>query len=115
MAVTPRRRSPTPRKSAPPQKRKPRVPAPWEPAAYEKADVIAIQALNEGRADAHEQRRALEWIIDKASNAYDMSFRPGGEEGSRDTDFAEGRRYVGNQIVKLTKMNVTTVFKDSNG
>lgn len=35
-----------------------------------------------------------------------MSFRPGGDDGKRETDFAEGRRFVGNQIIKLTKASI---------
>lgn len=95
--------------------RKPRIPSPWEPAAYDRADVIALQALDQGIADADQQKRALDWIIHNAAMTYDMSFRPGGDEGDRDSAFAEGKRHVGNQIVKMTKINVSTVFKDSNG
>lgn len=80
--------------------------APWRPAAYEDADVIAFQALAEGKANADQQRRALKWLIERGCATYDMSYRPGGIEGERDTIFAEGRRNVGLQVVKLLKLKV---------
>lgn len=65
---------------------------------------MAIQALARGIASGEQQRRAIAWIIERASGTYEMSYRPGGSEGDRDTVFAEGRRFVGNQIVKMTKL-----------
>jgi hypothetical protein len=80
--------------------------APWRPPAYEEADAYAIQALGRGTANMDQQRRALAWIIEKAAATYDMSYRPGAGEGDRDTVFAEGRRFVGNQVVKMTKLKI---------
>jgi hypothetical protein len=76
--------------------------AAWAPPAYEIADVSAVQALMNGTAEPHQQQRALKWIIEIACGTYDMSYRP---DSQRDTDFAEGRRFVGLQLVKLTKLN----------
>ncbi len=81
--------------------------APWKAAKYETADIAAIKALSEGRATIQQQKRAFAWIVEKASNYYDLSYRPGGPEGVRDTDFAEGRRFVGAQLVKLTKLRTS--------
>lgn len=78
--------------------------APWLPPVYEPADVAAIQALARGNASMDQQKRALTWLIEKAAGTYEMSYRPGGAEGERDTAFAEGRRFVGNQVVKMTKL-----------
>ena len=80
--------------------------APWKPPAADDAVVAAVQALAKGTATPDQQRRALTWIIEKAAGTYDMSYRPGGPEGERDTVLAEGRRFVGNQIVKLTKIKI---------
>lgn len=80
--------------------------APWRPPSYEPEDVVAIQALAKGTANLEQQRRALAWIIERAAGAYEMSYRPGGEDGARDTTFAEGRRFVGNQLVKMIKLKV---------
>ncbi len=79
--------------------------APWLPAPYELADVNAVQAVIAGTANPDQQRRAMRWVIEHAAATYDMAFRPGGEDGRRDTDFALGRAYVGQQIVKLSKLN----------
>lgn len=80
--------------------------SPWLPPAYELADVSAMQALARGEASPDQQRRLLKWVVESAAGTYDMSYRPGGEDGRRDTDFAEGRRFVGQQIVKLLRLNL---------
>lgn len=79
---------------------------PWAPVDYETADAAAIQALDRGDATPEQQRRALKWLIEKACGTYDLSYRPG-EDGRRDTDFAEGKRFVGSQVVKMLKLNLS--------
>lgn len=93
---------PRPRRLPPPQAHSA---SPWLPPSYEDVDVMAIQALARGEAQPHQQKRALDWIIDSAAGTYDMSYRPG-SDGRRDTDFAEGRRSVGLAIVKLVKLKI---------
>lgn len=51
----------------------------------------------------------MKWILDGACNLYDLSYRPG-PGGERDTAFAEGRRFVGQQVLKLAKIN-TDAFR----
>ncbi len=70
---------------------------------WEIEDAGALQALNRGEAEPHQQQRAMKYIIEVLAGAYDMSFRP---ESDRSTCFAEGRRFVGNRIVFLTKVNL---------
>jgi|GEM_PF-1090198 len=79
--------------------------APWMPPEYELADVTAVQAVLAGRASPEQQQRAMRWVIERAAGTYDLAYRPGGEDGRRDTDFALGRAFVGQQIVKLSKLN----------
>lgn len=79
--------------------------APWKPATFEPTDAAAFQALARGNATADQQKRALDWLVKKACRTYDMSYRPG-EDGRRDTDFAEGQRSVGLQIVKLVNIKI---------
>lgn len=74
------------------------------PAHYEAADVEALQALLRGDASAYQQKRALDWIINHASNYYDLSYRG---EKTHDSAFLEGRRFVGAQVIKLTKLQPT--------
>ena len=86
--------------------------APWRPAPWELADASAIQALARGDANKDQQTRALRWLIEAACATYDLSFRPG--DTSRETDFAEGRRFVGLQVVKLLKINLSELRRQEN-
>lgn len=88
--------------------------APWRPPAFEDADVAAVQALERGNASPDQQKRALRWIIEKGAGTYDLSYRPG-TEGQRDTDFAEGRRFVGLQLVKLLKLKLGMITTTRGG
>lgn len=88
--------------------------APYIPAKYDVAVASAIQALMNGSASEHQQKMALKWIIEVAAGTYDLSFRPGAQEGERDTTFAEGRRFVGLTLVKLTHLNVSKLRSDEH-
>ena len=79
------------------------APSPWLPAPYEPADTGALKALQAGKASEGQQQRALAWIVNTLCGTYDLSYRPG-DDGSRDTAFAEGKRFVGLQIVKQLKI-----------
>ncbi len=78
------------------------------PVKYVKADVAALQAMRRGKATADQQMRAMDYIVGTISDRNGMSFRPG-SDGDRDTAFAEGRRFVGNQIVKLTNLSLQNI------
>lgn len=73
------------------------------PPEWSDADVYALKALQQGNANEAQQRRALVWIITGAARTYDVSFHPASD---RETSFAEGRRFVGLQIVKLLNLPV---------
>ena len=85
---------------------------PWKPVPYEPADVSAIQLLSRGECPPELQQRAFKWLIEIACATYDQSFYPG-EEGRRDTDFAEGRRFVGNTLIKMTRLNVSKLTEET--
>jgi hypothetical protein len=55
-----------------------------------------------------EVARALDWIIHQACQTYDTSFASDDENG-RVGAFVEGRRSVGNQIIKLGLLKPETV------
>ena len=82
---------------------KPPIGAPWAPARYDDPDVYALKALERGDPTPEQCTRALNWIIHDLCKTFDMSYRP---NSVRDSDFAEGKRFVGNQIVKLLKLNM---------
>lgn len=83
--------------------RKPPPDAAWAPVEHAQQDALALKALQAGTADADQQRRALDWILQQACRTYDLSYRPGSD---RETVFAEGRRFVGLEIVKLLNIPV---------
>lgn len=85
-----------------------RVPPQFQPPKYELADIHAFQALQRGDANPEQQRRALDWLINHAAGTYEISFSPDSE---RLTSFAEGRRFVGTQVVKLLKLNPSKLQK----
>lgn len=85
-----------------------KAPPQLEPPKWETADVEAFQALQRGDASPHLQKRALDWLIHKAAGTYELSFSP---TDQRLTDFAEGRRFVGLQVVKLLALDTNKVRK----
>lgn len=89
--------------------------APWKPPAWEPEDAGALYALAQGRAEPHQQQRAWRFIIEKLCGTYDLPYRPGGAEGARDTDFAAGKMFVGQQLVKLSKIHVQAITTGKRG
>lgn len=73
---------------------------------WEKADASALKALQEGTADAIQQRRALDWILRKACAMPEWPYVPGDAEA---THVHLGRHFVGHQIMKLLQMNLGAV------
>jgi hypothetical protein len=86
-----------------------RAQGPHIPAEYQLADAIAVQALVRGEADRDQQQRVMRWIIEQASGMYEFHFYP----GDRETSFALGRSFVGQQIVKLSKLNTSSLRREN--
>ena len=84
-----------------------RAAGPHIPPPYELADVSAIKALQRGDASEHQQQRALKWIIEQAAGTYQMNFYP----TDRETSFALGREFVGQQVVKLLHLDLSALAK----
>jgi hypothetical protein len=61
--------------------------------------VYAVRALYDGKATDSQQRLVWEWLM-FVTGQDDISFRPG-LDGQRETDFAEGKRFVGQQLRKM--------------
>lgn len=81
------------------------------PPKWDDFDAGALKALARGDADAGQQQRALKWIIESAAGTYDLSFRPDPHQ----TAFAEGRRFVGLQVVKLLKIDLPALKERKHG
>lgn len=62
-----------------------------------------VQALMRGEATKEQQQRFMQFLIMDVCGTYRMSFIP---LSRRKSDFAEGKRFVGNQIVGLGKANL---------
>jgi hypothetical protein len=71
---------------------------------YDKAELNAMYALSTGAATDEQQLRAWSWIIGALCRYHDVSYRPGAD-GDRDTAFAEGRRFVAAEMIKMTRVN----------
>lgn len=82
--------------------------APWRPVDWDPADALSVQRVAAGTAAPHEQIRAFKWIM-FCTGYIDEPYRPGGEDGRRETDFALGKANVGRQIAKLLHMNLAAL------
>ena len=72
---------------------------PWLPPDSDEGIIYAVRALVAGTANAGQQLLIADYIR-YITDLDAMSYRPG-EEGRRDTDFAEGKRFVGREFFKL--------------
>ena len=75
---------------------------------YTEAEVQAIRAMYDGKADERQQRMVMDYIL-RASGKDDMSYRPG---DTHDTAFAEGKRWVGNTLIWMLKFAPTKTNPD---
>lgn len=79
---------------------------PWKPPDWEPEDGHALQDVAYGRASEDQQRRAFKFIVESICGTYDLSYR---SANPHDTSFAEGKRFVGLQLVKFAKLNLAAV------
>lgn len=65
--------------------------------------MFAAQAVEKGVASEGQQVRFFN-LIHVLCETDRMTFWPGGEDGRRATDFAEGKRWVGLQLRRIAKL-----------
>lgn len=65
-----------------------------------------MQALFRGEASSDQQKFFIAFLLNEVCGTYDLSFRP---DNARVTDFCEGKRFVGTQIVKLSKIPISKI------
>lgn len=112
--MTPQRQVRTPSRAKPQPKA---ASWPWSPIpksvdggfGFEDADPFALQAVAAGNASSAQQQRAIAFIRNVICEGERLSFWPGGEDGRRATDFAEGKRFVSIQIRRFLNMRPATV------
>lgn len=71
---------------------------------WEKADAYALQAMWAGNATTEQQQRGMKWIIEAAADTYGFPDKP---DNDRLSTIWLGRTFVGKQIVKLIKINLS--------
>ncbi len=78
-------------------------PHPYLPASWDENIFMAFRAFAEGKANDGQQKLVWQYVqyLCGVGAFQDLSWRPGGHEGERETSFAEGKRFVGLQLLKL--------------
>jgi hypothetical protein len=76
---------------------------PYHPPDYDEHIVMAMRAFASGTANDGQQKIVWDWLQYATGTGQwaDMTFRPGGVDAERESAFAEGKRFVGLQILKL--------------
>ena len=75
---------------------------PYEAELFTKYVAYAIKSLAQGVASEGQQMAAIKWIVDVASRARENPYCPGSD---RDTAFAAGRSFVGQQILGIVELD----------
>src|SRR5947209_19533702 len=89
---------------------------PWQLPQTDNADIFALQAVAKGIANEGQQQRAWSYIVRTLCEIDRMTFWPGGEDGKRATDFAEGKRWVGIQMRRIERLRPDMpAFGDRSG
>ena len=78
------------------------APESFKTVSLSKEEMYAIRALEAGEADPYRQRMALSAILKKLCRTYDCHFVP---DSDRQTVFLEGRGFVGQQILKVLRLD----------
>lgn len=83
------------------QQRRPPPPAwPWDDVHLEPHEVSEIKAM------AAQHPAAFETITQKVLGLNRLSFTSGGEDGRRATDFGEGMKFGGRQLIRIRDMKM---------
>lgn len=79
---------------------------PWSIPELSNSERASLKALQSGTANEAQQAIAFDVVVHKLSGADRISFAPGGDDGHRKTDFAEGRRWVGLMVLAICQQPV---------
>ena len=82
--------------------------APYLPPDMTQEEAWAIKAVSMGNANEAEQGMFWRFLLFKLSNIGDVSYRP---DSARDTDFAEGKRFVGLILAKTAMKTPEEITK----
>lgn len=81
---------------------------PHDPAPIDLLAGSAIKQLAYGEASSDQQKVALKWIIEAASGMYEPHYY----QSERDTVFALGKAFVGQQIVGILNADLTPLRRE---
>lgn len=91
-------------------KARPTAADPWCPIQlrpeFTKAHASLVKQLFAGTLDQEGQRQVVRFLVEDLCGTYDLSYRP---ESERNTVFAEGKRFIGMELVKLSKINLSLI------
>lgn len=62
------------------------------------SEIAAVKAMANGNANGEQQKTVMEFILHKLCIVDELSYRPDELGGQRETDFSEGKRFVGLQL-----------------
>lgn len=83
---------------------------PHIPPDYLPHHAAGFKAMQRGDATPHQQQECLKWLIERAAGTYEFHFYP----GDRETAFALGRAFVGQQIVKLLNLDLALLRRNDH-
>ena len=83
------------------------APPATQAALFTSVEAAAVQSLSKGEATADQQRTAWRWILEGACGLPIWPYR----ESTRETDIALGRHFVGQQLIGVTKVNISILKK----
>lgn len=88
-------------------------PQPHEPEDWDEDVWAAVNALHNGTANSAQQKTAWDWLeyVSRTGKYQDVSYRPGGEEASRASAYADGKKHVGLQFAKMLHPMLTEVIE----
>jgi len=91
---------------------------PWKPKQephippdYDVRVIYAVRALADNNASPSQQAIVWKWLMYVTDDG--MSYRPGGADAARATDFAEGKRFIGQQFRKMLHPELTPPEDDT--
>lgn len=82
---------------------------PYAPAPYEAQHVSAVQLLEKGECPPHLQQEFLRWLVNDVCRTFDQSYRV----DPCDTAFAEGRRFPGNTMLKMSQLDAGKIARSN--
>jgi hypothetical protein len=83
--------------------------APYRSPRLTSEIVYAVKAIQAGAATPAQQADFFTWLIVEVCRKDDLSFRPGGLDGQRDGDFAEGKRFVALSVLRAYNLSAEQV------